>query len=76
MGCAFDGEWCEYALGNTPEQRFMGTWSDGVPVAEPLVTDDPAARALPEIDVMGQVLEAVRDAGGRQALPHQFRSLA
>jgi acetyl esterase/lipase len=42
MGCAFDGEWCEVALGNTPEQRFMGEWSDGVPVAEPLVTDDPA----------------------------------
>jgi acetyl esterase/lipase len=41
MACAFDGEWCEYALGNTPEQRFMGTWSDGVPVAEPLVTDEP-----------------------------------
>jgi acetyl esterase/lipase len=41
MGCAFDGEWCEVALGNTPEQRFMGTWSDGVPVTEPLVTDDP-----------------------------------
>jgi hypothetical protein len=38
MGCAFDGEWCEYALGNTPEQRFMGTWSDGVPVAEALVS--------------------------------------
>jgi hypothetical protein len=42
MGCAFDGEWCEYALGNTSEQRFMGTLSDGVPVAEALVTDDPA----------------------------------
>lgn len=67
MGCAFDGEWCEVALGNTPEQRFMGAWSDGVPVAEPLVTDDPATQALPEIDVVGQVLEAVRDAGSRQA---------
>jgi acetyl esterase/lipase len=42
MGCAFDEEWCEYALGNTPEQRFMGTWTDGIPVAEPLVTDEPA----------------------------------
>lgn len=42
MACAFDGEWCAYALGNTPEQRFMGTWSDGVPVAEALVTDTPA----------------------------------
>jgi len=42
MGCAFGGEWCEVALGNTPEQRFMGTWSDGVPVTEAVVTDDPA----------------------------------
>jgi thioesterase domain-containing protein len=42
IACAFDGEWCEYALGNTPEQRFMGTWSDGVPVAEALITDAPA----------------------------------
>jgi acetyl esterase/lipase len=41
MGCAFDGQWCEVALGNTPEQRFMGTWSDGVPVTEAVVTDDP-----------------------------------
>jgi acetyl esterase/lipase len=43
MACAFAMEWCEYALGNTPEQRFMGVWSDGVPVREPVVTDDPAA---------------------------------
>jgi acetyl esterase/lipase len=42
MGCAFVGEWCEVALGNTPEQRFMGTWSDGVLVTEAVVTDDPA----------------------------------
>ncbi len=42
MGCAFDNEWCEIALGNTPEQRFMGTWSDGVPVTEAVITDDPA----------------------------------
>jgi acetyl esterase/lipase len=41
MTCAFATEWCEYALGNTPEQRFMGEWSDGVPVSEALVTDDP-----------------------------------
>ena len=41
MDCAFAGEWCEVALGNTPEQRFMGEWSDGVPVTEALVTDDP-----------------------------------
>ena len=42
MACAFAGAWCEYALGNTPEQRFMGIWSDGVPVQELVVTDDPA----------------------------------
>jgi hypothetical protein len=54
------------ALGNTPEQRFMGTWSDGVPVTEAVVTDDPVAHALPEIDVAAQVLEAVRDADSRQ----------
>ncbi len=31
---AFSGKNREYALGNTPEQRFMGKWSDGVPVKE------------------------------------------
>jgi hypothetical protein len=31
----------EFALGNTPQQRFMGKWSDGVPVKELLVTDKP-----------------------------------
>jgi hypothetical protein len=31
----------EYALGNTPQQRFMGLWSDGVPVKELHVTDKP-----------------------------------
>ena len=41
MACSFDGTWCEYALGDTPEQRFMGVWSDGVPVIELNVTDDP-----------------------------------
>jgi hypothetical protein len=40
MGCAFDGQWCEYAFGNTPEQRYMGTWSDGVPVNEAIVAGE------------------------------------
>ena len=31
----------EYALGNTPQQRYMGKWSDGVPVKELVVTDRP-----------------------------------
>jgi len=38
---AFNGKNREYALGNTPQQRFMGRWSDGVPVKELQVTDKP-----------------------------------
>lgn len=36
---AFYGINREYCLGNTPEQRFMGFWSDGTPVKELLVID-------------------------------------
>ena len=32
--CALSGTNCEYALDDTPEHRFMGLWSDGVPVSE------------------------------------------
>lgn len=38
---AFYGKNRQYALGNTREQRFMGVWSDGVPVKELKVTDAP-----------------------------------
>ena len=38
---AFFGKNREYALGNTPQQRFMGRWSDGVAVKELVVTDKP-----------------------------------
>lgn len=38
---AFYGKNREYALGNTPQQRFMGLWSDGTPVKELKVTDKP-----------------------------------
>jgi len=38
---AFYGKNRQYALGNTPEQRFMGKWSDGQPVAEPKVISEP-----------------------------------
>ena len=31
---AFYGKNLKYALGNTPEQRYMGKWSDGTPVKE------------------------------------------
>ena len=38
---AFHGTHKEFALGNTPQQRFMGKWSDGVPVKELVVRDKP-----------------------------------
>jgi hypothetical protein len=31
----------EYCFGNTPEQRYMGLWSDGTPVNELIITDTP-----------------------------------
>ena len=31
---AFYGKNRKYALGDTPEQRYMGKWSDGTPVKE------------------------------------------
>jgi hypothetical protein len=30
--CAYAGANCQYALGDTPENRYMGTWSDGTPM--------------------------------------------
>jgi acetyl esterase/lipase len=41
MNCSFADKDCDVALGNTARQRFMGTWSDGTPVAESQVIDDP-----------------------------------
>jgi len=38
---AFYGKNLEYCLGNTPEQRFMGLWSDETPVKELIITDNP-----------------------------------
>lgn len=38
---AFYGKNRKYALGNTPQQHFMGKWSDGTPVKELVVTDTP-----------------------------------
>ena len=34
IDCVRKGESCEKAFGNSPEQRSMGTWSDGTPVKE------------------------------------------
>jgi len=39
--CAYSGEWCRYALGDTRAHRSNGKWSDGVPIA-PLVIQDAA----------------------------------
>jgi len=39
--CAFEGRDCEYALGDTPEHRFNGIWSDGTPI-KPLKVQDAA----------------------------------
>lgn len=36
-----DGKNRRFALGNTPEQRHIGAWSDGQPIREPTVTDTP-----------------------------------
>jgi len=41
IAAAFYGRYREYALGNTPEQRFMGLWPDGTPIVEATVTDAP-----------------------------------
>jgi pimeloyl-ACP methyl ester carboxylesterase len=38
---AFYGKNRNYALGGTPEQRFMGTWSDGTAVKELVITEHP-----------------------------------
>lgn len=32
--CSIAGTLCEVALGNTPQQRSLGAWSDGTPVKE------------------------------------------
>ena len=38
---AFYGTHREFAFGDTPQQRFMGKWSDGTPVKELTVTTTP-----------------------------------
>jgi len=41
QSCAIARRACRFALGGTAEQRFMGRWSDGVPVTALQVTDKP-----------------------------------
>ncbi len=39
LDAVFRGVHREYALGDTPEQRYMGRWSDGVPVRQLIVRE-------------------------------------
>lgn len=45
--CADTGNNCEYALGDTPKNRYIGTWSDGVPIIGLKVQSQAPIRALP-----------------------------
>lgn len=47
---SFEGKNREYALGNTPQQRHMGNWSDGHPVRALEVKDFSAAPTAPTDD--------------------------
>ena len=64
VNCALNDQDCDVAFGDTPQQKFMGNWSDGTPV-KPLVVipsaptaihetiNDPAIRIYPD-PVTGQ----------------------
>jgi len=39
LSCAFQGADCVYVFDNTPQETFMGLWSDGVPVVPAEVID-------------------------------------
>lgn len=41
MDCAFYNKNCDEGLGDTPEHRYMGKWSDGVKVKELIIRDNP-----------------------------------
>ena len=45
--CAYAHVNCPYALGNTPEHRFIGTWSDGVPIIGLKIQDRAPIRPQP-----------------------------
>ncbi len=45
--CALFGADCAFALGDTPQNRFIGTWSDGVPLIGLKIASRAPIRALP-----------------------------
>jgi pimeloyl-ACP methyl ester carboxylesterase len=60
--CAYAKVNCRYALGDTPEHRYIGTWSDGVPIIglkvqnrapigpQPVPARQPAPKTKPTTD--------------------------
>jgi pimeloyl-ACP methyl ester carboxylesterase len=38
LACTRNGQWCDYAFGNTEAQRTLGAWGDGIPTRELEVT--------------------------------------
>jgi hypothetical protein len=34
LECSVNGNYCDFAFGNTDKQRFLGLWSDGTPIKE------------------------------------------
>jgi acetyl esterase/lipase len=47
VACALSGQDCDVAFGDTPQQKFMGNWSDGTPLT-PLLVIPSAATAISE----------------------------
>ena len=47
LTCTWGGVDCDLALGDSPARTFMGTWSDGVPVAPAEVVPDPGPPSVP-----------------------------
>ncbi len=45
--CAIAKHWCRYALGDTRKHRYIGTWSDGVPIVGLKIRDRAPIRAKP-----------------------------
>jgi hypothetical protein len=49
LSCTFFGEECNYAFGDTPEQKYMGQWSDGTDL-ELLVVEPQSYVSVAEYD--------------------------
>lgn len=45
--CAYEGTFCRYAIGNTPQRRHTGTWSDGTPIIGLRISSSAPVRPSP-----------------------------